>query len=335
MLTRLKVSGFKNLVDVEVHFGPFTCIAGANGVGKSNLFDAILLLGALTERTLTEALLAVRDESQRTGDTRGVFHRVGDVYDAEMKFEAEMILPKQALDDLGQRVDASITFVRYVLRLGRRREDSPHADAGPVEVLEETLEPIPVGEAPARLAFPMNRDWRGSVLEGRRAAPFISTEKGFVRMHQDMRSGRLLTRPAVALPRTMLSTVQTGEYPTALVVRREMLSWRLLQFESSALRRPAEFTAPPRMGADGSHLAATLYHLAARPHPRRHGPSRARSLGCHASIPGARGDGVRPSRERTDLLGGTRTWHPPETDPQDAGAAPGYCSRFEPAVRRG
>jgi len=28
MLTRLKVSGFKNLVDVDVRFGPFTCIAG-------------------------------------------------------------------------------------------------------------------------------------------------------------------------------------------------------------------------------------------------------------------------------------------------------------------
>ncbi|MBF0466683.1 MAG: AAA family ATPase [Nitrospirae bacterium] len=42
MLTRFKVSGFKNLVDVDIRFGPFTCIAGANGVGKSNLFDAIL-----------------------------------------------------------------------------------------------------------------------------------------------------------------------------------------------------------------------------------------------------------------------------------------------------
>jgi len=27
MLTRLKVSGFKNLVDVDVRMGPFTCIA--------------------------------------------------------------------------------------------------------------------------------------------------------------------------------------------------------------------------------------------------------------------------------------------------------------------
>ena len=40
MLTRLKVNGFKNLVDVDVRFGPFTCLAGVNEVGKSNLFDA-------------------------------------------------------------------------------------------------------------------------------------------------------------------------------------------------------------------------------------------------------------------------------------------------------
>ncbi len=27
MLTRLRISGFKNLVDVDIRFGPFTCIA--------------------------------------------------------------------------------------------------------------------------------------------------------------------------------------------------------------------------------------------------------------------------------------------------------------------
>jgi hypothetical protein len=26
MLTRLKVSGFKNLVDVDIRLGPFTCV---------------------------------------------------------------------------------------------------------------------------------------------------------------------------------------------------------------------------------------------------------------------------------------------------------------------
>ena len=59
MLTRFKVSGFKNLVDVDIRFGPFTCIAGANGVGKSNLFDAILFLSALSEKTFMDAAKSV------------------------------------------------------------------------------------------------------------------------------------------------------------------------------------------------------------------------------------------------------------------------------------
>jgi predicted ATPase len=266
MLTRLKVSGFKNLVDVDVHFGPFTCIAGANGVGKSNLFDAILFLSSLTERTLTEAALCVRDESQRTGNVQSIFHRFGSDHDREMRFEAEMILSKHGLDDLGQHVDASITLARYVLRLGLRKVDSPQPDAGPLEILEEALVPMRLRDASEHILFPATKEWRESVLEGRRTSEFISTERQddqlIVRMHQDGRSGRLLTRPAAALPRTMLSTVQTGEYPTALLVRREMQSWRLLQLESSALRRSDEFRATPRMGANGAHMAATLYQLA-------------------------------------------------------------------------
>ena len=80
MLTRLKVTGFKNLVDVDVRFGPFTCIAGPNGVGKSNLFDAIRFLSALADRPLVEAALTVRgdENSGRTADVRSLFQRYGD-----------------------------------------------------------------------------------------------------------------------------------------------------------------------------------------------------------------------------------------------------------------
>ena len=46
------------------------------------------------------------------------------------------------------------------------------------------------------------------------------------------------------------------------MARREMQSWRLLQLEPSSLRKPDEFNAPTKLGTDGSHLAATLYHLA-------------------------------------------------------------------------
>jgi AAA15 family ATPase/GTPase len=34
MLTRFTVSGFKNLLDLDARFGPFTCIVGPNGIGR-------------------------------------------------------------------------------------------------------------------------------------------------------------------------------------------------------------------------------------------------------------------------------------------------------------
>jgi len=60
VLTRLKVDGFKNLDGIDVRLGPFTCVAGPNGVGKSNLFDAIAFLAALADRPLVEAASIVR-----------------------------------------------------------------------------------------------------------------------------------------------------------------------------------------------------------------------------------------------------------------------------------
>jgi AAA15 family ATPase/GTPase len=68
MLTRLKVNGFKNLQDVDVRFGPFTCVAGSNGVGKSNLFDAIHFLSLLADKTFVEAAATVRRPEGRVGD---------------------------------------------------------------------------------------------------------------------------------------------------------------------------------------------------------------------------------------------------------------------------
>jgi predicted ATPase len=274
MLTRLKVSGFKNLVDVDIRFGPFTCIAGANGVGKSNLFDAIRFLSALAERPLVEAALSVRDEESKSGDVRSLFHRIGNDFEKEMSFEAEMIIPETATDELGQTAKATITFLRYTLKLAYRANDNIRS-LGSIEILEEKLEHINRGEAHIHLLFPMKvSTWRDSVLMGRRTSPFISTEVKdggrFIKLHQDGgSSGRPLSRPAEKLPRTVLSSTNAAETPTALIAKQEMRSWRLLQLEPSALRKPDKYTAPISLAADGSHLASTLYHLAL--HPRYSG----------------------------------------------------------------
>ncbi len=266
MLTRLKVSGFKNLVNVDVRFGAFTCIAGANGVGKSNLFDAIRFLSALADLPLIEAALSVRDEEGRTGDVRSLFHRVGETYSDEMSFEAEMIVPAGGEDDLGQKAEASITFLRYSLTLTYRSDDR-FRSLGSLEILKEELVHINLGDASKNLLFPNLPVWRKSAVKGRRTSPFISTEDDgvsrLIRLHQDGGSrGQPLSRSAANLPRTVLSVANAAESPTALLARREIQSWRLLQLEPSSLRRPDQFTAPTKLEADGSHLAATLYHLA-------------------------------------------------------------------------
>ncbi|HYN89242.1 MAG TPA: AAA family ATPase, partial [Ardenticatenaceae bacterium] len=75
-------------------------------------------------------------------------------------------------------------------------------------------------------------------------------------------SGKPRSLLAENLPRTVISASNAAESPTALLARKEMQSWRLLQLEPSALRMPDPFTAPTKLGTDGSHLAASLYHLA-------------------------------------------------------------------------
>ena len=267
MLTRLKVSGFKNLVDVDVRLGPFTCVVGPNGVGKSNLFDAIRFLSALANQTLMGAAASVRDQDSRTADVRTLFHRAGDRYAKTMSFEAEMLVSKMAVDDLGQEARASITFLRYSLELAYR-QTAGGLMPGDLEIVKEELVHISQRDALKHLWFPHSvKHWRESVVLGRRTnAPFISTQEEagsrVIYMHQDGGAGGPLPRPAANLPRTVLSVANAAESPTALVARREMEAWRMLRLEPAALRRPDEFAAPTRLGTDGGHLAATLYRLA-------------------------------------------------------------------------
>jgi recombinational DNA repair ATPase RecF len=109
----VKVNGFKNLINVDVSLGPFTCIAGANGVGKSNLFDAIMFLSALADRPLMDAARCIRDEKNRSTELTSLFFHAGGSLQDEMSFEAEMLISPEGTDDLGQRAKATITFLRY------------------------------------------------------------------------------------------------------------------------------------------------------------------------------------------------------------------------------
>lgn len=269
MLTRLKVNGFKNLVDVDIRFGPFTCIAGPNAVGKSNLFDAIRFLSSVASEPLVKAAMSVRSENASTADVRDLFLRIGGKTTDRMSFEVEMIVPPKAVDDLGQEAKATANFLRYTLELRycENVADLP-LNRGPLEIVKEELVHIQAKQAVKHLFFDhTSSTWLKSALHiDRRAAPFISTEpkdgNRIIILHQDGGGrGRGNSNPAMQ-PRTVLSVANAAECPTALCAKREMESWRLLQLEPSAMREPDNMNATSHLGSNGSHLPATLFRLA-------------------------------------------------------------------------
>lgn len=267
MLTRLEVHGFKNLVDLTVEFGPFTCIAGANGVGKSNVFDAIQFLSLLADQPLmaaAEAVRATRDE--RGGEVRDLLW--SGTSDRTMRFAAEMIVPREIEDDFGQMVEPSISFLRYELEIGYSAP-SEGERRGRLVLLAERLQHINVGEAAKRLRFPHSaKDFRREVIFGRRSGvAFISTRQDgnerVITVHQDGGSrGQPRRASATRAPATVVSTITVADDPTILAARREMQSWRRLALEPTALRAADRYADPRIMATDGRHLPATLYRIA-------------------------------------------------------------------------
>ena len=272
MLTRLEVNGFKNLVDFSLDFGPYTCIAGPNGVGKSNIFDAIRFLSLLTEHTINDAALRIRNAGEETGDIADLFFYGDGERATRMQFAAEMIVGKNVRDDFGREAEASSSFLRYEVAF---RYESPSATAGPLGglVLErEELRPIATGRAVHHLKFPHSKaKFRDSVVYNRRHARsgFISTqvdpetEQTAIVVHQDGGShGRGRPSPAEGATRTIIGTENTVATPTILAARREMQSWRVLALDPAAMRRPDRYTQPPGIAANGAHIPATLQYLA-------------------------------------------------------------------------
>lgn len=261
MLTRLQVRGFKNLLDVDLRFGPFTCVLGANGVGKSNLFDAIRFLSALAKLSLAEAAASVRGADGRIGDVRALFSLEGERGAAEMTLIADMVVPEAGVDELGAEAEATMTFLRYTLRL---RPRPPGSALGPLELVEEQLVHINKSDAKDALGFPHAPAWRDSVIKGRRTVPYIATEgegeQRLVWTRADSGSGGSPRKTlAATMPRTVLSTAAyAADHPTLVLARQEMMGWTQLQLEPTALRAPDPFYAPAQVSADGAHLPSAL-----------------------------------------------------------------------------
>ena len=277
MLTRLRIKGFKNLRDVDLHFGPFTCIAGRNGVGKSNLFDAITFLSDLASMPIMKAALRVRGTNGRIADIASLFtsNKVGDVQAIE--FIAEMIVSSTVVDDFDREAKPTATFLEYSLELRLNANAGDSGTKEPIYLEREELRAKSSSEAAKALPFNPGSAWIGRNVygPGKRTAPFIEYKLGseadrsvivlrgeLQPGERDKRTGRPPEIPARRSPQTVLSGVNTISHATVLAARREMQSWRLLQLEPSALRKWDDLRSDPHVSSTGEHLPATLNRLA-------------------------------------------------------------------------
>lgn len=273
MLTRLEIDGFKNLLGVELEFGPFTCIAGPNGVGKSNLFDAIQFLSLLAQHKIMDAARRVRGSEDDPTNPRDLFHRSDEQGEqpARMRFAAEMIVPDEVRDTFGRTAEPTITFLRYELELVYEPPTAAER-YGRVRLAYESLVHINQSAAARHVRWPHAAGaFRRRVVKGaRRGGAFISTKMDAdgttkIETHQDGGS-RGKPRPSAAreATATTIGATSSVDDPTIFAVKEEMIGWKLLALEPSAMRRPDKYWDAgdsTSVAENGLHILGTLWSL--------------------------------------------------------------------------
>lgn len=271
MLTRIEVDGFKSFENLKVDLLPFTVLLGANAAGKSNLFDVIRLLSNLATRDVAEAIKEMR------GEPLELFRRTAQGRSKSIKISVEVLVDPVVRDPWGSEVKLSHTRMRYEVVL-ERREIRPGVER--VQVAREAVYPIMRKDDRWADSQKPSKQFKASYLKYARQKPWLTTDdlrEGLsFSIHQDGKQGR--NRPASAAEATVLYSVTNAEFPHLFALREEMRSWRLLQLDPAALRKPVPVTASDVLSPDGANLAAVLAHLKAETQ------SQERPLGVLADI---------------------------------------------------
>jgi predicted ATPase len=259
MITRIKINGFKSFQNFEIFFAPFTVVAGTNASGKSNLFDALMLLSRLAEKDLKTAF------SEQRGDPTELFTQYDDLYYArEMSFEVDMLVNRTVKDNWGGEATLNNTRLRYKLTIARQSNALGVED---LIVKNESLEKIKGANDKFIKGLPKKAAayWK-TLKAGGSAKPFIETtdQNGVITIstRQDGKRGGK-ARPAKAITQTVLGGINETDFPHAFAAKEEMKSWKFLQLNPEELREPTkkDIGIKDEITQGGKNLAAALYRI--------------------------------------------------------------------------
>jgi len=261
MITKIEIDGFKTFNNLKIELSPFVVIAGANGSGKSNLFDVILLLSRLAETDLKSAF------QEQRGEARELFTQYPDGnYANQMRFIVEVLVDQEVKDNWGGKIKLKYTRLKYTLEVSRHK-DKRGLDR--LYITKEELLPIKkeTDKWYKRYIGVKYDSWIPKI-KGERNIAFINTEPDpknripTIYLLQDETIYGKYSR-ADKVEQTVLSGVSNTEFPHAFAMRKEMINWKMLQLNPVELRKPSPILAKDFIGSDGSNLPAALARMKA------------------------------------------------------------------------
>jgi predicted ATPase len=251
MLTRIEIDGFKTFERFALDLTPLTAIVGPNASGKSNLFDALQLLAALTEKDIRSAMKGLRGEPEE------FFRQTASGTDDCMTFAVEVYLKRKGVDDFGRPYDIPAQRLRYELTLGlsRGQDSSPRG----VFVRDEYCRVMKRVEDKANYLQPLKPNYNSKV------SPFIQANEArdalLVRQDGRQRHGRPVQLSLKEASRTALSTITTADFPHLYALREMLLSLQFLAINPTAARGTNDRFEAGVLKPDASNLAAVLTRL--------------------------------------------------------------------------
>ena len=276
MLTRFEVSGFKNLRDVVVDFGPFTCIAGPNGAGKSNLFDAIQLLSALSRTSFSRAFGEIRAGGGQRGTVRSMLSPRVLAGEENLRLAAELIVPGtteivhrspfMTTGAVRRNVRPHNTFLRYEIELSVDDSDGVAPRLG---IVRESLAPLRMESLPEPIRavcadYVVSESWSDIFAtcsdENPRRDGTVFVD--IIDQIDDEEMGLVDIVNSVEIDGTkaaVLSMTDLVVAPEVRAARREMASWRFLSLEPSAMRAADDVDEVGPISATGAHVPAFLH----------------------------------------------------------------------------
>jgi len=269
MLKRIKIQGYKSLVDLEVHLEPLSLLFGPNAAGKSNFLDALQLLSRIaTSRTLKDAFeLPYRGkplESFTFGDDgiKGLLREETVAFSIEVDVELSNSVVEavnrqirdmkksKPTDGIEETETKNQSFVREK-DFRYRIEIEILPKSGILRVADEYLAAL---------------NTKGEI--SRKRSPFL--EKVQKRLHLRMEGQAHPTYYERYLDHSILSSpLYPPHYPHLVAMRQELSRWFFFYFEPrERMRAPNSVKEVHHIGMMGEELASFLNTLRALDEPQ-------------------------------------------------------------------